>query len=75
MQEPKEIVDSYMRRNDYSFSVLLDSKGSASQKYSVLGIPTAMLIDKHGKLVFRSMGYRNWNSKKIHEAINSLISE
>ena len=75
MQESKERVDSYIRRNDYTFSVPLDSTGSVSQKYSVVGIPTALLIDKHGKLVYRSMGYRNWNTKKIHEAIDSLISE
>ena len=75
MRESKEHVDSYIRRNAYSFSVLLDSKGSVSQKYSVVGIPTALLIDKHGKLVYRSMGYRNWNTTKIHEAIDSLIAE
>lgn len=74
-RESRENVEPYIRHNNFSFSVLLDSEGAASQKYSVFGIPAAFLIDKEGKAAFRSMGYRNWDSKRTHEAVDSLIGE
>jgi cytochrome c biogenesis protein CcmG/thiol:disulfide interchange protein DsbE len=74
-RESREDVEPYIRHNNFSFSVLLDSEGTVSQKYSVFGIPAAFLIDKQGKAAFRSMGYHNWNTKKIHEVVDSLIGE
>jgi len=75
IRESRENVEPYIRHNNFSFSVLLDSEGIASQKYSVLGIPAAFLSAKEGKSAFRSMGYHNWDSKKTHEAVDSLIGE
>jgi len=74
-REPKQHVESYIQSNNYSFSVLLDSEGTVSEKLSVYGLPTTFLIDKQGKIVFHSTGYRNWNTKKMHEAFDSVIEE
>lgn len=74
-RESKQYVESYIRSNNFSFSVLLDSEGTVSEKFSVYGLPTAFLIDKHGKIVFHSTGYRNWNTKEMHEAFDSVIEE
>ncbi len=73
--EAEELVEAFIRRNNYSFSVLLDSQRGVAQRYSVFGIPTALIIDKEGRAVFRSLGYRNWNTKKIHAALDSVIAE
>ncbi len=75
MGEAEGQVESFIRRNNYSFSVLLDSEGEVAQKFSVFGIPAAFIIDKEGRAVFRSLGYRNWNTKKTHEALDSIIEE
>jgi peroxiredoxin len=74
-REAKKQVASYTRRNDLLFSVLLDSDGEVSRKFSVLGIPAAFIIDKQGRGVFRSIGYRNWNTRDTHQALDSIISE
>ncbi len=68
-------IGTFIRRNNYSFSVLVDNEGAVSQKFSVFGIPAAFIIDKQGRAVFRSLGYRNWNTKKMHEALDSIIEE
>ena len=73
--ESKQHVESYIRSNNFSFSVLLDSEGRVSEKLSVFGLPTTFLIDKQGKIVFHSTGYRDWNTKKMHEAFDSVIEE
>jgi len=74
-KEEKKDVTSYIRRNHYSFTVLLDSDGEVSRIFSVFGLPSAFIIDKEGKAVFRSTGYRNWDSKRMREALDTLIEE
>ena len=74
-RESKQSVESYIRSNNFSFSVLLDSEGTVSEKYSVFGLPTTFLIDKQGKIVFHTTGYRNWDTKRMHEAFDSVIDE
>ncbi len=73
--EDEGLVEAFIRRNSYSFSVLLDSEGGVARRFSVFGIPAAFIIDKEGRAVFRSQGYRNWNTKKIHAALDSVIEE
>ncbi len=75
VRETKEIVTSFIRGNNYSFTVLLDSNGVVSKIYSVFGHPAAFLIDKQGNVVFRSMGYRDWNTKKMRGIFNTVIEE
>jgi peroxiredoxin len=74
-RESRETVEPYIRRNSLSFHVLLDSEGKVAEKFSVFGLPTAFLIDKQGKAVSRSIGYRNWNTQKMHETFTLLIEE
>ena len=74
-RESKDQVESFIRRNNFSFSVLFDSDGKISEKFSVFGLPAAFIIDKQGKAVFRSIGYRNWNTEKMHATFNSVIGE
>lgn len=74
-RETKDRVDSFIQRKNYSFTVLLDSEGKVSEKYSVLAHPAAFLIDKQGKAVFRTIGYHDWNTKKMHAVFDQIIRE
>lgn len=64
-----------MRKGNYSFTALLDINGSVNNAYVVFGHPAAFLIDKNGKIVIRSMGYRDWNTKKMRATYDSLLME
>ncbi|MFC1969339.1 TlpA family protein disulfide reductase [Chloroflexota bacterium] len=46
--ESSSKVGEFMKDNDYSFPVILDTKRNIVQKYSVRGIPTTFFIDKEG---------------------------
>ncbi len=74
-RETIDRVDSFIKSNSYSFTVLLDSKGTVSEKYAVLAHPTAFLIDKQGQAVFRTIGYHDWNTEKMHELFDEVIKE
>ena len=46
--ESEDIVRPFMRENDYSFPVLLDTDGFARMVFDVYGIPKYFVIDRNG---------------------------
>lgn len=57
--EDKSTVKSFMDKNKYNFSVLLDTDNSIATKYNIQSIPTSFFIDKDGVVVSRHIGTMN----------------
>lgn len=74
-KEGKEVVDSFISKNNYSSTALLDTAGNVAELYSVYGIPVAYLINKKGKVAFRSAGFHDWRSEKMNSLVSTLIKE
>lgn len=51
----EDLVKKFMSDNKYTFTVLYDE--GFVEKYGVEGIPTKFLIDKKGKIQFKSVGF------------------
>lgn len=43
-------VKSFVKNNDFTFPVLLDTEGKTAEKYRLLFVPTSFLIDRQGTL-------------------------
>ena len=52
MESPAK-VSSFLSAKKVAFPVLLDRKGTVARRYRVVGIPTYILIDRKGKVVYR----------------------
>jgi peroxiredoxin len=61
-ETPKKITD-FKVKNTINYQILLDAKGDVAQKYKVVGIPTNILIDKDGKIIYN--GYNLEDCKKL----------
>jgi peroxiredoxin len=48
VEEPKEAVDTFVRKHQIEYPVLLDSDGSVSRRYGLIGMPMNVLIDRRG---------------------------
>ncbi len=48
--EDKKTVQDFINKNNYNFTVLLDTEGTAAELYQVTGIPTSYFIDTEGYL-------------------------
>lgn len=53
--EEKNVVEKFMRENNYTFDVAFDKKGLTSELYDFQGIPFTFLVDKDGNVanIFR----------------------
>jgi len=66
MSKAKAFIDE----QKYTFPVLYDAMGNASQAYSATSLPVTYFIDKDGKIVSRSVGMMS--EEKLKEKIDLL---
>jgi thiol-disulfide isomerase/thioredoxin len=70
----EELVKKFLAENHYTFPVLYDE--GMVEKYGVDGIPTKFILDKDGKIQFKSVGFSN-GQKMMDEmtlAIDMLLN-
>jgi thiol-disulfide isomerase/thioredoxin len=56
LKESKDIVEKYVKNNDFSFQILLDEAGEVSDEFQLFGLPTTYFIDKEGVIQYSYMG-------------------
>jgi len=54
INESTERVARYAKQNSFPYLVLLDSDGGVANDYSIIGVPTLILLDKGGKIIGES---------------------
>lgn len=64
--EDKDTVKSFIDKNNYNFTVLLDSNQSVAEKYNISSIPTSFFIDKNGKIVSKKIGAMTLEEMKAY---------
>ena len=75
LQEKSTEASSFVEHFNYKSTVLLDSEGEVAKKFHIMGIPTSLLLDRSGKIVFRSNGSVNWKSAKMETLLDQLLEE
>lgn len=60
VNEPKETVLDYAKREGINFAVLVDEGRKTFEKYQLLGTPDHFLINKEGEIVARRSGYASY---------------
>jgi peroxiredoxin len=51
--ESEKKVNAFIAKKKVAYPVLLDRRGKVARKYKVVGIPTYILLDREGKVVYR----------------------
>jgi len=53
----RQQVQNYMQEHGLNFMTLLDGEGALASRFGVKGVPTTLLINSQGEIVFREVGY------------------
>jgi peroxiredoxin len=69
------VVQPFMAQYRLSFPSLLDTTGRVHALYGVRSIPTSYLLDRHGRVVSREIGARNWANAEARALVASLLNE
>jgi peroxiredoxin len=74
VQEERDIVENFIKKEGYSFAVYLDSDGDVASRYNVRGHPQSFLIDPAGEVIGLAEGFRQWDSEAMIALFRSLIN-
>ena len=74
-KEDGPTVTPFMKENQYTFTVPMDTKGEVLGKYLVRGIPTTVIIGRDGLIRKVFIGYGPSSAKEIDEAVDKALGE
>lgn len=57
-----------------NLAVHVDPAGFARLRYDVQGLPTAVLIDRQGRMLGTAQGARNWAAAEVHTLISRCLA-
>ena len=73
-RESKAQVKSFMDELRLTFPALLDAKGEVTFDYSARALPVTYLVDRDGKILWKTNGRRAWDGPIARAYFDRLLS-
>ena len=70
-----QVVEPFMRDYRLTFTTVLDPKGTIELLYRTGGVPESFIVDKHGRLVEKIVGPRDWAHPHILAMFERLLAD
>lgn len=67
-------AEGFLEKNKVVHTVLSDPDGKIFDSYRVTGIPTTVIIDAEGRVMFRHVGYSPGDEERLAREIESLLA-
>ena len=64
----------FLERYPVDYPILLDPKGTMPQLYVIEGMPTAYLIDENGTILYKHVGFKKKDRKKIESLLDKYLA-
>ncbi len=71
--EKREVVEKFIADNGYKFAVGLDPERQIYDQYASNFIPRTFIINKQGKVVYRTAGYDEDIAQQVNAAISKAL--
>ena len=72
--EERDMLAAWVKSRSVTSTVLLEPTGAVAKSYGIAYTPTVFLIDRHGKLVGKSIGVRQWTGDKGRALLRLLLA-
>jgi peroxiredoxin len=69
-----QVVTPFMHNYQLTFPVLLDPRGTVERLYRTGGVPESFIVDKHGRLVEKVVGPRDWAHPQMLVMFERLLA-
>lgn len=60
---------------ELTFPILLDRDNATLKSWPVVALPTTFVVDKRGRVAYRSVGGREWGDPRLIEELRRLMQE
>ncbi len=73
--EPREKVEAFAKSRKLTHPILLMGRKVAKNDYLVTGYPTAYWIDREGRIIERTVGFRDGQQTKLEQRLIELLAK
>lgn len=73
--EHKTKVIYQSKRNNITFTVLLDPQSTTFNQWQAKILPTSFIVDKQGHIRYQVQGSIEWDDNEVYAIIAQLLSE
>ena len=73
--EDEDTVFTFTADYPVDFTLLLDESGEIVEQWGVLGLPTTLVVDPQGRIVYRAVGGRAWDDPALLDRVRALKAE
>ena len=73
-QQPDD-AERFLQKFHPSFEVRFDPQGTLAEQFKVAGMPTSVVIDRHGVVRFTHIGFQPADSSAYENQLRALIAE
>lgn len=60
---------------ELTFPILLDHDSAVLKTWPVVALPTTFVVDRQGRIAYRSVGGHEWDDPKLIEGLRRLMRE
>jgi len=75
LDESRKDAEAFLKKMPAKFDVAFDKSGKTAEAYNLKAMPSSYLIDRNGKLVHKSLGYRAEEKKILEKKIKQLVDK
>jgi len=75
LDQERAQADAFLRRFHPGFDIKFDPQGHWAARFDVQGMPTSILIDRHGLARFTHIGFRPNDGSVYQQQIEQLLAE
>ena len=74
VDEDSADADRFLKRHPAQFDIVRDPQGHIASHYTLPGMPTALILDEHGKVVHIHSGFRHADIADYEAAIGDALN-
>lgn len=74
-QEDRPVVESFVKKEPTGLPVYLDTYNVANSRLEIDGLPTVIVLNRDGKIIYRASGYAPTAGKDIRAAVDLALQQ
>jgi len=75
VDEDRHLAEQFLHEQPANFHVLFDPSGNIASKFHVEGMPTAIILDRDGKVRFKHIGFQPKDKDEYEQNFVSLLAD
>jgi cytochrome c biogenesis protein CcmG/thiol:disulfide interchange protein DsbE len=75
VDENRQLAEQFLHEQPANFHVLFDPAGTIASKFHIEGMPTAIILDRNGKVRFKHTGFKPRDEDEYEHNFASLLAD